>query len=269
MRNLLALILTAAILAGCATMQPAAPTYKANDQELGDQAFAKGDYAKAVECYGRWLTKYPQSADAWIKQGRAQNRMKQYGPALMSFEKALQAKPEDFRAEVYRCGILVHTGKANEAYEFLQKMIFSAAFKGTKDWPYERYLAYYLDGYLKNVSDKHQEAIQSLDAAVEMCNLYRDAMEGQGVPTAKRLSLHARAAAYMKLGQFHKATPDIEEYIALSQKAQVKPASETYQALALCYYYTNQIEKCKSLGQSMDPKHRKELEISLEESLWQ
>ena len=255
MRNLLLLSVTLLIIVGCAT-SPAPVTPKVNEEELGRQAFDNGDYQGAVDCYNLWLAKYPESADVLFERGRAYNKLQKYDLALKDFETVIARNPADLRPQVYRCGILIKL-KKTAAKNYLAKLLSDPKFQ---ELPvYEKFLAYLLDGQLKNSQGDFENSQASLDEAMKVYASGPDQFQREGNSTIYRLALRQRAIAYYSMGNHHQAAADMEAYIQLTEKVKGKADSKDYQSLALVLYMTEEYDKCKKVIPAMIPQDRQAL----------
>ena len=94
MKKSIILLLLAATLG--ATAQNNANTVKMSPQTLmqqGNEAYAKGDFAAAVQAYNAVLAAGQQSADLYYNLGNAYYRQEEYGLSILNYERALRLKP--------------------------------------------------------------------------------------------------------------------------------------------------------------------------------
>ena len=64
----------------------------AQDAE-GNEAYAKGDYAQAVQCYEAALAAHGESSEVYYNLGNAYYRLNKVAPAILNYERALLLNP--------------------------------------------------------------------------------------------------------------------------------------------------------------------------------
>ena len=76
-------------------------TWAKDNVELGNEAFGKGDYNKAVEYYRLAIDKKPTFA-AYVNLGHCCMQLERWGNAASAYEEAVRLKPDDVTAQIWR-----------------------------------------------------------------------------------------------------------------------------------------------------------------------
>lgn len=91
----------------------------------GDQLFQKGDWQGATQAFEESMALGLEYPKAFLKLAKAYSRQKNFPLALHWYQRYLAAVPEDFWARKEYAGLLVATGKHDEAAEEYQKIMRS------------------------------------------------------------------------------------------------------------------------------------------------
>lgn len=252
--SLFALILVMVI--GCQS-SPRRELPTVPESELGNQAFAGGDYQGAVQHYDVWLGKYPQDAEVFFQRGRANYKLGQYEAALKDFEDALKFYPENVRPMAYSCCVLMALDRENEARRAVNAVSNHPKYSSLGE--YEQFLFFVCDGILKNRIKDYEGALLSLDKAVEIANLYPNVFANYGSPFMKRHALYNRAITRFAVGWFDDPlVEDMEEYVKLAEQAGDATADD-YKTLAIACFLTHRSARCKQVVANLKPEERQEL----------
>lgn len=94
-------------------------------QEEGDVRFAAGDYEGALAAYNAIIAQNPAAAerDIWYNRGTAQNALGMYNEALESFDRILQASPEDSFALAQKGAALIGLGRYEESLQYTDRAL--------------------------------------------------------------------------------------------------------------------------------------------------
>ncbi len=270
MRNYIFMLLAVVmVIMGCTNTQTFVPPAKqemANEAETGRQAFAQGDYAKAVDAYTQWLQRSPQDAEALFGRGRANFHLKQYEAAGQDFEATLAANPKHLRALVAQARLWIVLNQNEKAMNLIQTIKANEGFSLIN--PYDRFLVFYMEGQLLNMVGNYEKALEPLDEAIKIHGLNPHTFEKEGMPHVQRFAVYHKAVAHYRKGDNRKAAQDMEEYIALSQKAQAEVTSKDYKSVVLAYYLSENIQKCKSYLSYLSPEDKKELHTQFGDNLF-
>ena len=77
--------------------------------ELGNEAFSRGDYNKAVEYYQLAIDSKPMFA-AYVNLGHCYMQLERWVDAVSAYEEAIQLKPDDVTAQIWRALGRAHFG---------------------------------------------------------------------------------------------------------------------------------------------------------------
>ncbi|NUM35688.1 MAG: tetratricopeptide repeat protein [Candidatus Brocadiae bacterium] len=265
------LLFSVVMIIGCTNTQnfvatPPATQATINEAEIGRQAFAQGDYAKAAEAYTQWLKKTPQDAEVLWERGRANFQLKQYEAAGQDFEASVAANPKNLRALVSQARLWIVLNQNEKAMNVLQMVKANDSFAAMD--AYNRFLAFYMEGQLHNTIGNYEKAAQSLEEAIKIYGLNPHTFEKEGMPYIHRFAVYQQAVANYKRGNNRKAAQDMEEYIAISQKAQAEVTSKDYKSVVLAYYLSENIQKCKAYLSYLSPEDKKDLHTQLGDNLF-
>jgi tetratricopeptide (TPR) repeat protein len=258
MRQLLIAIIALTVVVGCNSTNTVRQSPAVPEVEQGDKAFAGGDYPQAIQYYNMWLTKYPEDAEVYLRRGRAHRQVGQNQEARKDFEKASSLRPDDLRAQVYLCLVFDNAGNFTEEGNALRSLMNHPAFGQLG--AYEQFLAWTLDGALKNRFNQYQAALGSLDQAVAVANLHPDVMAAQGSAVGKRWALYHRVRArfYMSMHD-EQMIRDMEEYITLTKQGGYELNAEDYKTLAIVLYLNRENDKCQKVLALLNEDDRKTL----------
>ena len=261
MKKLIMLLFLAMAIAGCTTPQKTSVDIpQVNFAERAKQAFDGGDYAKAAEDYQRWLAEHPEDSEALFDLGRCYRQLKKYNEALDIFAKAIAANPKDLRSQVYHCEVLMALGRQKQVQPALKKAIDDPAFQ--RLGVYEKFMALYIDGQLKNsqgIYEGHEQALISLEEALRIFDLHPHVFRNYGSAHINRFAIYQMAVAHHVLGNNVQAAAEMEKYIALTKQAGIEVSSKDYKSLALALYLSDRLEKCRTILPQMTPEDRKAL----------
>jgi tetratricopeptide (TPR) repeat protein len=242
------------------------PTNQSNEIDAGKQAFEAENYKTAVDNYSQWIIKYPNDALALLERGRAKRQMKQFHEALADFEKASAADPKDLTPKVYQANMLITLNRLEEARKILDSVTGNSAF--SKLGNYEKFMAFYMDGQLCNQQENFTKAVASLDEAIKIFDLYPHIFRNYKSPAIDRFAIYQKSVAYFGLHDYKKAATEIEKYIQVSQAKGMEVVSQDYKSLALAYYLSNNLAKCRSVLPNVSQADRQDLAKRLEDNLF-
>lgn len=260
--RILLLAMAVVIVLGCQSNPPQkTPTIPEN--ELGNQALAKGDYEGAIGYYEIWLSKYPQDADVYFQRGRAYYQLKKYEAALGDFDSAMKYYPKDISPMVYMCGALRALERDEDARKMVSAVLNHPMYSKLDE--YEQFLVLYFDGHLKNLAKDYRGAMAPLNKAVELASLYPHVMENHGSPYIKCIALYQRVLSRFKTAAWDdpQQVADMEEYMKLAEKAGLVTPQDRY-TLAMIYYLSHQNAKCRQVLAQLTPNEREVLGKSVE-----
>ncbi len=106
-----------AMLGGCATSRPA-PQPAAGDlvemERMAEQAYARGDFARASDLYAGVVEAMPDQAEYWYRLGNAYARQGLYQEAALSYRQSLALDASNARGW-HNLGMM-HLRLANESF---------------------------------------------------------------------------------------------------------------------------------------------------------
>lgn len=257
----IAIVLMLCMVLGCQSRPPVITAPTTNDDEVGRQAFASGSYDRAVEAYDRWLATHPERLDIVFERGRAYNELRQYEQALQDFDTVVTQNPNDLRAHIYRSGVLITLKKLPEAGASLNKVLTDTAFPQVGI--YERFLAYLLDGQLKNMRGEHEAALVSLEDDIKLFEQNSEMFQRHGLASLPRWALYHKAVANDRLGNYRQAAADMEEYILLTGQSNYRIDNKDYKSLARALFMAEDYDKCRKVLPNLSPEDRRELGTAL------
>lgn len=274
MKHLAIAAILAFILTGClgkndAITSDATPTKRmsrVNEYELGKISYSKGDYARAVQYQTQWLVKYPDDASAYTERGLAYNKLNKSDAALSDFTKACELAPEALSPRIYKCAELAGLGKREQAKEMLSDIMADARFSGIS--PYEKFLAYSLDGQFKMKAGEHEEALPSLNNALRVFSGNSHVFAERNSHHINRLAYYNRSVVHNQLGNYPQAAEDMEAYVTTTQKAKQRIGSKDYARLAIAYYLAEDYAKCKAVSKYISPEDRRMLAETLDDEMF-
>lgn len=79
----------------------AGPAWAKDNVELGNEAFGKGDYNKAVEYYTQAIETKPTFA-GYVNLGHCDMQLERWDEAASAYEEAIRIKPDDITGEILR-----------------------------------------------------------------------------------------------------------------------------------------------------------------------
>jgi tetratricopeptide (TPR) repeat protein len=79
----------------------AGPAAAKDNFELGNEAFVRGDYSKAVEYYRQVVNDEP-TFSAYVNMGHCYMQLEQWEQAASSYERAIEIKPQEITGEILR-----------------------------------------------------------------------------------------------------------------------------------------------------------------------
>ena len=206
---------------------------------LGDKAMQKADYKTALTNYIKLVLFSPADADAWLKKGDAHFELQDYQNALQSYTRAIALKSVSLA--YYKRGLTYRQLKDDAAAknDFLQfipvgrQLISSISGKAEyarnpqsqEQLAQESAEAWYTLGIAQQMAEKYDDALVSLEKALEINKAYAQA-------------LYARGAVQHAMGNYKKAIKDIEKSI----KWGIKDKPEIYLTLGDAYQAIGQID---------------------------
>ena len=262
MKKLIMLLFLAIVIAGCTTPQRTLPPDipKVNFAQRAKQAFNDGDYANAAEDYQRWLAEHPEDIEALFDLGRCYRQLKKYEEALEAFAKVISLNPKDLRPQVYHCEVLIALKRHKQAQPELKKIVQDPGFM--RLGIYEKFMAYYLDGQLKNSQgtyEGNEQALISLEEALRLFDLHPHVFKNYGSAHINRFAIYQMAVAHHVLGNNIQAAAEMGKYIEITKQAGMQVSSKDYQSLALALYLSDRLEQCRAVLPQMTLEDRKGL----------
>ncbi len=111
------IVVALALLAGCATSTPARPA-AAGDlvemERMAEQAYARGDFARASDLYAGVVEAMPDQAEYWYRLGNAYARQGLHQEAALSYRQSLALDASNARGW-HNLGMM-HLRLANESF---------------------------------------------------------------------------------------------------------------------------------------------------------
>ncbi|BBM83590.1 tetratricopeptide repeat protein [Candidatus Uabimicrobium amorphum] len=274
MKHLVLAIIVAFLLTGCTLLNstngdattPQKPLSSVNEHELGKVAYAKGDYSRALQYQTQWLVKYPDDAYAFTERGLVNSKLNKSESAISDFSKATELLPNALRPRIYKCAELAKMGREGEARGLLEQVMSDPNFSQIS--PYEKFLAYSLDGQFKIKAGLHTDSLPSLNNALRTFNSNTHVFVAKNSPFINRLVVYNRAVVLNKMGDYPRAADDMELYIKISQKAKIRISSKDYARLAIAYYLAEEYDKCRAVLKLVSPKDREMLAQTLEDDMF-
>jgi tetratricopeptide (TPR) repeat protein len=272
MKHLVIAVIATVVLTGCYLTADNNQTTKqkamsrVNEHELGKVAYAKGDYSRAAQYQTQWLIKYPEAGYAYVERGLAHSKLNKSELAISDFSKASELLPDALRPKVYKCAELSKIGREEEAKAMLEQIMSNPNFAGIS--PYEKFLAYSLDGQFKIKSGQHEEALPSLNNALRTFNNNTHVFIAKNSRFINRLAVYNRAVVHNKMGDYREAANDMESYVRISQKANQRLGSKDYARLAIAYYLAEEYDKCRAIIKYVSPGDRQRLSETLDEDMF-
>lgn len=170
------------------------------------------------------------------------------------------------RSRVYQCGVLVSSGRQEEARTLLEDIFSHSGF--SRLGAYERFLTYLLDGQLKSQAEEAEPALKSLNKALELYDSHQGTFAKQGAKYVNRLAYYHRAVVHNSLASYPEAAADMQLYIELSKKANQKVTSKDYMSLAYALYMCQEYDQCKAVLAQVSPQDRQQLAQILNEDMF-
>ncbi|WP_372366601.1 tetratricopeptide repeat protein [Candidatus Uabimicrobium sp. HlEnr_7] len=272
MKHLVIAIVATFVLTGCYlnSTNNAATTQKnmsrVNEHELGKISYAKRDYSRAVQYQTQWLIKYPDDAHAYVERGLVYSKLDKSESAISDFAKAAELLPNALKPRIYECAELSKVGRGSESRSKLEEIMADANFSRIS--PYEKFLAYSLDGQFKIKAGTHGEALPSLNNAIRTFNSNAHVFVAKNSPFINRLVVYNRAVVYNKMGDYAQAANDMESFVRISQKANLRLGSKDYARLAIAYYLAEEYDKCRTILKYVSPQDREMLYNTLEDDMF-
>lgn len=273
MKHLVLAIIAAFLLTGCTLFNstnnettPQKPMSRVNEHELGKVAYAKGDYSRALQYQTQWLVKYPDDAYAYTERGLVNSKLNKSESAISDFSKAAELLPNAMKPRIYQCAELAKMGRESESRGLLEEIMSNPNFSQIS--PYEKFLAYSLDGEFKIKSGQHTDALPSLNNALRTFDNNTHVFVAKNSPFINRLAVYNRAVVLNKMGDYSRAADDMELYVKISQKANIRIGSKDYARLAIAYYLAEEYDKCRAVLKFVSPKDREMLAQTLEDDMF-
>jgi len=272
MKTIIGIICAVLIVTGCQTTtarkespidleRPVQETSSTQILEEANAAFSQDNFDQAVELYTQWLAEHSDDEVALVNRGRAQAQRQEYEAALEDFQAAKTTIALIHAGRVYLIQNKVKPAK-NMIDQALNKDDFQKLDASKK------YMAYYLDGQIKNMLEQYEEALLALNQALEIFNTSPGSFKKQGIQNIQRFAIYHKALALHYLNK-NKDVPELmEQYIALTKEAGDEVTSHDYKSLALAYYLANNIDKCKAILPEVDPADRAALHAQFGDSFF-
>lgn len=274
-RVFIILLLVMFVIAGCNTIQDTKPVVVQQQEEVvqkdetmgqreeGNIAFENEDYEKALEHYNLWLSKHNDDTETIILRGRAKCQLKQYREALEDFRTASKT---DICGKIQEARMLLMTGKVKPAQSIIIAAIKDKKF--SKCSAYYQYMAYYMAGQIYNMLEKYDDALAILDSALEAYEESPSVFEKEHMKNANRFAIYQKSVALHYKNNNVEAAKQLEEYMTLTKQAGDEVSSKDYKSLALAYYLSNNIKKCKAVLPELTPEDRESLHAQFGDSFF-
>lgn len=239
---------------------------RVNEYELGKISYSKRDYSRAVQYQTQWLIKYPDDFSAYTERGLAYNKLNKSDAALSDFNKASELAPQALSPRIYKCAELAKLGDRDEAMLILDDVMGDSKFSRIS--PYEKFLAYSLDGQFKMKDGRHEDALPSLNKAIKTFNSNAHVFAEKNSRYIDRLVVYNRSVVYNKMSRYSEAADDMEEFITTTQKAKQRIGSKDYARLAIAYYLAEEYAKCRAVSKYVSSEDRRKLAETFDDDMF-
>jgi tetratricopeptide (TPR) repeat protein/tRNA A-37 threonylcarbamoyl transferase component Bud32 len=138
--------------------------------ERGDELFQQQRYTEAVASYDKFIQAVPDEYLVWFKRGMALENLYQYEEAAASYEQVTKLQPGDYLAWFKRAKTLEHLQRYEEALAAYDRVI--------KIQP-DNYWAWHDRGRVLEDSKQHEDAVSAYDRAVQLKPDFQLAVESR------------------------------------------------------------------------------------------
>jgi len=262
------LLATLGILVGCGTSSKntvlplPTPTPKVENNNsipaipdtttLGSTAFEKGDYDEAIRLYSEVLDNTPNEETALLYRGRAYSQIGEFAQAEQDLSQV-----NSLTGQIYYVRALLAQDKAAPAQKVLSSILADPQF--TKLNAYLKFLAFYMDGHVKNMSGQFDLALEPLEEAINLFERGSRDFAKAEAPHIGRIAYYQRAMAFHMKGRNQQAASDMERYIDLTTQAGQEVSPKDYKSLVLAHYLSENLAKCREYVPKLNDEDRQEL----------
>lgn len=213
-----------------------------------DEAFARGEYERAVKFDDEILRRAPEDYGATLQRGVASDRLGDQAQAAADYGRAVELKPDQGLPRLYRANLYIKSGQVESASDDVTTLLSS-------DLPkHERVAALVIAG-------THARKRGELNTAVRY---YRQGIEtGRGEPdpfTARhyRDALYNAAECYYLLGTFDDAKRMYSQYVAEKEAVEEPVTEGDHYNLGVLNYLVGDFKRAKAHFARVSSERRKQ-----------